>query len=211
MLTVATGLAYTNGLAESVDGLTVYVSSNGGAIAAVDVHAGTVAKTYQVGGLPQDLALSPDGGELYVADENGAVIAMTITTGAQRHLLAPGSFGLAVSLDGSQLWVTQPSVGKILVIDREQFLPLRTIVLARVPHRAGSCSMHRTTPSSPTKVGSCTSSVDAELTPRLAPSRSPAHFSSLTQPCNAARFRAPHRTASSLLDDASYSLPRPPR
>ena len=137
VLTVATGLSATNGLVESNDGATVYVSSTVGNIAAVDTHTGSVVKTYQVAGTLQDLALSPDGLELYAADEGGSVIAMTVAGGTPRRISAQGSFGLAVSLDGSQLWVTEPSFGKILVIDRAQFLPLRTITLAQgaVPRR----------------------------------------------------------------------------
>jgi DNA-binding beta-propeller fold protein YncE len=129
VLTATTGLTSTNGLVESIDGSTIYVSSTMGRIAAVDARTGAVARTYDVPGRLQDVVLSPDGLKLYAADESGAVVALTIATGVMRRLPTGDSFGLAVSADGSQLWVTQPRLGRILVLDRATLLPLRTISL----------------------------------------------------------------------------------
>jgi DNA-binding beta-propeller fold protein YncE len=103
------------------------VSSTSGGIVALDLESGAVAMTYPVPGALQDLAISPDGTELYAADETGGVIAMTTANGAVRRLPTAPSFGLTMSLDGTQLWITQPSVGRILVVDRAQFAVMRTI------------------------------------------------------------------------------------
>jgi DNA-binding beta-propeller fold protein YncE len=127
--TIPTGLQLTNGLVESRDGRTVYVSSTAGNIAAVSVRGNDSVRKFEVPGVLQDIALSPDGGELYVADESGAVEGVRLADGYIRRLEIGPSFGLAVSPDGSRLWVTQPTSGHVVVVDRTEFVRLRTIAI----------------------------------------------------------------------------------
>lgn len=124
---VATELTALNGIALTGSGTTLYVSSMNGDVLALDARTLTTLRRYTLAGLLQDLALSPDESELYVADEAGHVAGLTLSTGASRRADVPGAFGLAVTLDGTQLWVTQPSTGTITVLDRATFNVIRIL------------------------------------------------------------------------------------
>ena len=66
----------------------------------------------------QDVALSHDDRELYVACEKGNVVVLDARTLAQRDVIPLSSaFGLAVTPDGEQLYVSSPSDGDVAIVD----------------------------------------------------------------------------------------------
>ena len=96
-----------------------------------------IARGYIVGGTPQGLAISPDHGTLYVANEAGALDVVDLATGTVTTpvSLGAGAFGLALTPDGQQLYVTLPSVGAVDVVDRVSLTLLKTITTGGTPRR----------------------------------------------------------------------------
>lgn len=127
---IATGLVHTNGLALSPDGAVLYVTSTDGGIAIIDLRSNTPLRTLLISGRLQDVVVSPDGRRLYVADERGNVHAVDIERGGDVTVPIVGAFGLAMTGDGAQLWVTQPFASTVSVIDRASLTLLRTIPIS---------------------------------------------------------------------------------
>ena len=206
---VSTGLYATNGLVESRDGATLFVSSMTGGIVAIDLATGGVANVRLRGWSASGSRAVAGCAELYVADETGGVIAMRTRDGTLRRLATQPSFGLALTLDGSQLWVTQPAFGRILVVDPAQLLPIRTIVLGAgtAPRRIAFDQSGQAAVSD--ESGFVHIFPSRGVARRLAPPPTRVHFSLLARatPCGAlSRARlSPSRP----LDDDSYSLSRP--
>ena len=74
---------------------------------------------------PQDVVLSNDDRELYVACEKGNVVVLDARSLDQLEVLPVGpAFGLAVTPDGEQLYVSSPADGAVTIVD----LPTRKIV-----------------------------------------------------------------------------------
>lgn len=66
----------------------------------------------------QDVALSADDRELYVACEKGNVVVLDARSLEQLDILQVGpAFGLAVTPDGEQLYVSSPSDGSVAVVE----------------------------------------------------------------------------------------------
>jgi DNA-binding beta-propeller fold protein YncE len=131
--TVDLALGPTNGLALADGGRTLYLTSTRGGIVAVDLRTNTVSRRLDVSGVLQDVAVSPDGRELYVADEQSGLLIVPLDGGPRRDVPLDGAFGLALAPDGGSIWVTQPSAGRVTVIDRASREVVRTVRL-----RAGS-------------------------------------------------------------------------
>jgi DNA-binding beta-propeller fold protein YncE len=123
-LTLGGGL---NGLALSPDDTLLYVTDVSGSYTIINVASFRVVATYYLYGQPQDVVVAPDGTELYIADEAGRVVVVSQIGAADSSVPVPGAFGMALSLDGTQLWVTQPMVGAITVIDRRTRAVIKTI------------------------------------------------------------------------------------
>lgn len=125
-----------NGLAINVAGSRVYVGDVGGTIYEIDA-AGDVIRSFDVPGRPQGLGLSADGRELYAAGEDGYFIVLNLETGAEvaRLALGAGGFGLAVTPDQTQVWITAPSAGKVFVVNRTTRVLRSTIELGGKPRR----------------------------------------------------------------------------
>lgn len=117
----------TNGLALSSDDTRLFASSTSGGITIVDVKTMVVVRLIDVPGRLQDVVVAPDASELYVADENGSVAIVSLASGGVSRVPVRGAFGLALTLDGTQLWVTQPLAGRITVLDRRTQMVIRTI------------------------------------------------------------------------------------
>lgn len=125
-----------NGLAINADGTRVYVGDVGGTVYELDA-AGDVLRRLAVPGRPQGLGLSGDGSELYAAGEDGDLIVVDLETGAEtaRVALGAGGFGLAVTPDQTQVWVTAPAAGRVFVLDRASRTIRFTIDAGGVPRR----------------------------------------------------------------------------
>ena len=66
----------------------------------------------------QDVALSADDRELYVACEKGNVVVLDARSLEQLDILQVGpAFGLAVTPDGEQLYVSSPSDGSVAIVE----------------------------------------------------------------------------------------------
>lgn len=65
----------------------------------------------------RELAGTGDGATLYVATETAVEIVAAATLSRQEALALDGAFGIALTPDGTQLWVTQPEQGRTTVYD----------------------------------------------------------------------------------------------
>jgi YVTN family beta-propeller protein len=125
-----------NGLAINADGTRVYVGDVGGTVYELDA-TGDVLSVLAVPGRPQGLGVSADGRELYAAGEDGDLIVLDLETGAEvaRVALGAGGFGLAVTPDQTQIWVTAPAAGRVFVLDRASRTIRSTIDVGGLPRR----------------------------------------------------------------------------
>jgi DNA-binding beta-propeller fold protein YncE len=116
-----------NHLAINTAGTLLYASSfTTGTISEIDLTARAVSRLFVVGGEPQGIAVSIDGTELYVADEAGTGhIDIYDIVGNEREASIPsgateglgGAFGLALSPDGTRLYVGVITTGLITAED----------------------------------------------------------------------------------------------
>jgi YVTN family beta-propeller protein len=108
-----------NGFAFSPDGTRLYVSSRGaGMVVVYDTVTNTVLDTLDTGGLPQRMAVSADGTELYIANENLGLDIWNLGTASRIISLPMEGYGLALSPDNSQLYVSSPQGGVVVVFNR---------------------------------------------------------------------------------------------
>lgn len=138
--------AAANGLAFSRDGSILYVSSrDAGTVVAIDVTLNTVTRTYFLGGAPQRLAVAPDGSELYVANEADGLDVVDVASGAVTTVgFGTPGYGLGLTPDGAQLYMTLPDAGEVRVLDRATRAPLRTITVYGRPRNVAFTSDGRT-------------------------------------------------------------------
>jgi YVTN family beta-propeller protein len=125
-----------NGLAISPDGSRIYVGDVTGKLYEVAPN-GEILRSMALPGHPQGLALPSRGQELYVAGEAGDLIVVDLEGWAEatRVRLDAGGFGIAVSPDQAQIWITAPHSGKLFVLDRSSRAIVNTIVLGGMPRR----------------------------------------------------------------------------
>jgi len=106
------------GLAIDHAGARLFVSSTAGDVWRLE--RGTLRSLRQttLDCAAQDVALSHDDRELYVACEKGNVVVLDARTLEQRDVIPLGSaFGLAVTRDGEQLYVSSPSDGEVAIVE----------------------------------------------------------------------------------------------
>ncbi len=125
-----------NGLVINTAGSRIYVGDVGGRIYELD-DTGDVLRGFTVPGRPQGLGLSADGRELYAAGEDGDLIVLNLETGAEvaRVGLGAGGFGLAITPDQTQVWVTVPTAGVVYVVNRATRAIRSTIEIGGTPRR----------------------------------------------------------------------------
>lgn len=123
------------GLAVDKSGRWLYVGGClTGLVYVVDARTNAFTQAIFVGGIPQHLAVSGDGAHLYVADEIIGVDIVTVGTGAVHKIpLAGGGYGLALSPDGAQLYVSIPSRGMVAVVDPAAGSVLQTLTVSGTP------------------------------------------------------------------------------
>jgi DNA-binding beta-propeller fold protein YncE len=107
-----------NAFAVAPDNRILYVSSFvGGTVTELDIFTQTVLRTFAVGGTPQGLALNRRGTRLYVANEQGYLNDIDLRTGdiGLTIPLAGGGFGVGVTPDNNQAYITIPSAGVVQI------------------------------------------------------------------------------------------------
>src|SRR5262245_18310152 len=112
--------AAPNAFVVAPDNRIIYVSAFvGGTVTELDMFTGTVLRTFFVGGTPQGMAITRKGDRLYVANEAGYLTEITVQTGqiAGTMPLSGGGFGVGVTADDNQAWVSIPSGGSVQVFN----------------------------------------------------------------------------------------------
>jgi DNA-binding beta-propeller fold protein YncE len=135
--TIEVGFA-PNGFAVHPDGRILYVSSFlGGTVSEIDMYTKTVLRTFAVGGTPQEMALNRKGTRLYVANEEGYLNEIDLASGQEApHIpLQAGGFGVGVTPDDGQAYVTEPSAGVIQVITLQTRRVGKTFAVGGDPRR----------------------------------------------------------------------------
>ena len=125
-----------NGFA--VSGRMLYVSSFlSGSVSEIDMYTGTVLRTFTVGGTPQELAANRKGTHLYVANEQGYLSDIDLTTGQMGTpiSLAGGGFGVGVTPDDGQAYVTIPNAGVVQVFSLQNGSLMNTLNVGGNPRR----------------------------------------------------------------------------
>ena len=109
-----------NAFALSPNGRHFFVSSFAGAtVTEFDIVSHTVVRTYSTGGVPQGLTTNKKGSELYVVNESGYVSLFSTVTGATLGILplTAGGFGAAVTADDNHLYITEPDIGIVQIVN----------------------------------------------------------------------------------------------
>ena len=107
-----------NAFAVGPDNRILYVSSFvGGTVTELDIFTQTVLRTFAVGGTPQGVALNRKGTRLYVANEGGYLNDIDLRTGVIGPTipLAGGGFGVGVTPDDNQAYITIPFGGVVQI------------------------------------------------------------------------------------------------
>lgn len=108
-----------NGLAFRPDGQRLYVSSrDAGKVTVFNTATGLVIDSLVMGGMPQRLAVSSDGKELYVANEVLGLDIWNLTSRSRITTVPIEAYGLALSPDNAQLYVSDPVGGLVKIVDR---------------------------------------------------------------------------------------------
>jgi YVTN family beta-propeller protein len=135
--TVAVGEG-VNGFAVGSDGRYLYASSFlSSLVAEIELETGSVTRSFALGGTPQELVLNRKGTRLYVANEAGYLDEIDLASGqVTDHLILPGgAFGIGVTPDDGQAYVTLPAQGLIQVFKLQPGKLARTIRVGGVPRR----------------------------------------------------------------------------
>jgi YVTN family beta-propeller protein len=135
--TVQVGFA-PNGFAVDPAGRILYVSSFlGGSVTEIDMFTGTALRTFFVGGVPQELATNRRGTHLYVANEAGYLNDIDLVSGqlAQPIPLQGGGFGLGVTPDDGEAYVTIPNAGVVQIFSLQRGTLSATLNVGGNPRR----------------------------------------------------------------------------
>ncbi len=135
--TVIVGFA-TNAFAVDPAGRMLYASSFvSGTVSEIDIFTGNVLRTFNLGGTTQGLALNKKGTHLYVANQGGYLNDVNLMTGQAGNQipLAGVGFGVGVTADDHEAWITLPLDGKVQVFNLQQRRITGTLVVGGEPRR----------------------------------------------------------------------------
>ena len=114
------GPATVNALTISPDNVHLYASlPDAGVVQDIAIASNTLTRTFTIPGRPQGLAVSGDGKILYVASETSQFLYLVNTgIGAVSDSIgvSGGGFALALTPDGTQLYLTRSSAGKVTIV-----------------------------------------------------------------------------------------------
>lgn len=129
-----------NAMVVAPDNRIIYVSAFvGGTVTEIDMFTGTVLRTFFVGGTPQGMAITRKGDRLYVANEAGYLSEITLLSGeiTATMTLAGGGFGVGVTADDHDAWVSIPFGGSVQVFDLQKRRLNQAINVGGEPRRIG--------------------------------------------------------------------------
>jgi DNA-binding beta-propeller fold protein YncE len=106
-----------------------------GVIAEVEVPALRALRTFDVGGIVQDVAVTADGQTLYAANESGWVDAIHLANGKRSGRLQFGTaaLGLALSADQADVVVGLLHAGRVVIVDRAKLAVRATLLTGGTP------------------------------------------------------------------------------
>jgi YVTN family beta-propeller protein len=118
------------------DGTSLFVSSTAGDVWRLERGALRTIRQTHLDCAAQDVALSNDDRELYVACEKGDVVVLDPRTMEQLDVIPVGSaFGLAVTPDGEQLYVSSPSDGDVAIVELATRKVVNRVSVQGMPRR----------------------------------------------------------------------------
>ena len=126
------------GLALSPSGASLLAASTNGSVWLLDATTLKILASGVPGGRLQDVAFSKNAGEIYVASEDGWVDLLdgsSLQRISRITLDGMAPFGLAVTPDDAQLYVTSPLSGQLAIIDRSTRVLKQTIRVSGSPRR----------------------------------------------------------------------------
>jgi DNA-binding beta-propeller fold protein YncE len=135
--TLSVGFA-TNAFAVDGAGRMLYASHFGsGSVSEIDIFTTNVVRTFQLGGVTQGLALNRKGTHLYVANQDGYLSDVDLMTGqAGANIAIAGvGFGVGVTPDDKEAWITLPLDGKVQVLNLQSRKVSRTMDVGGEPRR----------------------------------------------------------------------------
>ena len=135
-----------NGFAVHPGGRLLYVSSfDAGTVSEIDMFTGQVLRTFTTFGTPQEMALNRKGTRLYVANEAGRLDEIDLASGelAPSIPLQAGAFGVGVTPDDGQAYLTLPSAGLIQVFTLQTRKLAKTIDVGGDPRRIAFSQLGR--------------------------------------------------------------------
>jgi YVTN family beta-propeller protein/YD repeat-containing protein len=108
-----------------------------GSVSEIDLVTGDLLRTFLLGGKTQGLALNRKGTRLYVANEQGYLSEIDLATGVTGTPtpLAGVAFGVGVTPDDNQAWITLPLDGKVQVFNLTQRRIVGTLQVGGEPRR----------------------------------------------------------------------------
>lgn len=135
-----------NGFAVHPGGRLLYVSSfDAGEVSEIDMFTGQVMRVFTPFGQPQEMALNRKGTRLYVANEgevgseSGWLDEFDLASGdlTNRIPLQAGAFGVGVTPDDGQAYLTLPSAGLIQIFSLQSRKLAKSINVGGTPRRIG--------------------------------------------------------------------------
>jgi YVTN family beta-propeller protein len=117
------------------DTLLYVATRDAGTVLEVNALTFTVRRTFTFGGRTQGMAIAQNSSELYVANElSNQLHFITLSTGSTSSIpLAGGGENLALTADGSKIFVGLVFDGQVQVVDRSTRTIERTITTGGVP------------------------------------------------------------------------------
>jgi YVTN family beta-propeller protein len=136
-----------NGLALHPGQPLLYASGRtSGLLWEISTRTHQVERTFVAGGVPQDIVVTPDGRRLYMADEAGPLQIWSLASGQRIGTVsgAQRGFGLALSPDAEQIYMTSALDGRMHVVDARDGSYLLGVSIGGTPRRvafAPDCSV----------------------------------------------------------------------